>query len=106
MWDAKRSPTLYPLVFGLDLTHDLKFFSAGAKLMSNTQTCPLCGVSITGDVVHFSNGSPGTRARLYARVCQYAKQGGCINQDPEKIGTVTDGDGYAQLPQISRSNNP
>lgn len=73
--------------------------------MSNTQTCPLCRVSITRDVVQFSNGSPGSRARLYARVCQYAKQRGCINQDPEKIGAVGDGDRYTQMPQISRTND-
>lgn len=73
--------------------------------MSSPQTCPICGVSITRDVVQFSNGSPGSRSRLYARVCQYAKQRGCINQDPEKIGTVGDDDGYARLPQISRTKD-
>jgi hypothetical protein len=105
MLNLKRSQKLYRWVFGSDLTRDLTFVSAGAKLMSNPQTCPICGVSITRDVVQFSNGDPGTRARLYARVCQYAKLRGCINQDPEKIGTVGDGDSYAQMPQISRANN-
>ena len=32
-----------------------------------------------GDRVLFSAGPPGTRARLYARVCQYVQKAGCIN---------------------------
>ena len=52
----------------------------------NTQTCPLCGVKIMvgvagGDRVLFSAGPPGTRARLWARVCQYVDKPGCINAD-------------------------
>ena len=54
------------------------------------QTCPICGVSIAEDgQVNFSSGSPGTRARLYARVCQYTQDKGCINQDPQLVGEVT-----------------
>jgi hypothetical protein len=45
-------------------------------------------------VVRFSNGSSGTPARLFARVCQYAKKAGCINTDPEKIGEIKAEDGY------------
>ena len=50
----------------------------------NPQTCPVCGVKILvgvvgGDRVLFSAGPPGTRARLYARVCQYVQKAGCIN---------------------------
>lgn len=59
------------------------------------QICPVCSVSITGDgQVNFSTGSPGTRARLYARVCQYAQKPGCINQEAELIGELTPGDGF------------
>lgn len=52
----------------------------------NTQTCPVCGVKIMvgvvgGDRVMFSAGPPGTRARLWARVCQYVDKPGCINPD-------------------------
>ncbi|MGB3560676.1 MAG: hypothetical protein WBD58_16260 [Geitlerinemataceae cyanobacterium] len=72
--------------------------------MNPTQTCPICNVSIARDVVQFSNGAPGSRARLYARVCQYAKQRGCINQDPEKIGTVGDADSYAQPQKVDVKN--
>ncbi len=53
---------------------------------SNTQTCPVCGVKILvglvgGDRVLFSAGPPGTRARLYARVCRYVDKPSCINKD-------------------------
>jgi hypothetical protein len=47
--------------------------------MNAIDTCPVCGVSIEGDIVHFSHGRPGTRERLQARVCQFAKKPGCIN---------------------------
>ncbi|ELS01870.1 hypothetical protein Xen7305DRAFT_00015770 [Xenococcus sp. PCC 7305] len=63
--------------------------------LNNLQTCQICGVSITEKgQVNFSNGSPGTRARLYARVCKYAKRPECINQEPELIGEITAQDGY------------
>ena len=55
----------------------------------NLQICPVCRVSITTDgKVNFSNGNPGTRARLYARVCQYAKNSECINQESQLIGEI------------------
>ena len=61
----------------------------------NPQICPVCGVSITEDgQVNFSNGRPGTRARLYARVCQYAQKPECINQESELIGEITRQDGF------------
>ncbi|PSN13387.1 hypothetical protein C7293_16215 [filamentous cyanobacterium CCT1] len=54
--------------------------------MAAPQTCPVCGVKILvgivgGDRVLFSAGPPGTRARLYARVCRYVDKPGCINKD-------------------------
>ena len=61
----------------------------------NLQVCPICNISITEDgQVNFSTGSPGTRARLYARVCQFAQKPGCINQDAELIGELTGGDSF------------
>ena len=61
----------------------------------NLQICSVCGVSITEDgQVNFSNGKPGTRARLYARVCQYAQKPECINQELELIGEITRQDGF------------
>ncbi len=61
----------------------------------NLQICPVCGVSITEDgQVNFKSGSPGTRARLYARVCQYASQPGCINQESQLRGEITREDGF------------
>jgi len=59
------------------------------------QVCPVCSVSITPDnKVQFSSGQPGTRARLYARVCQYTQNPSCINQDPDQIGELTKSDRY------------
>ena len=50
----------------------------------NPQVCPVCGVKILGGVVGgdrvlFSAGPPGTRARLWARVCRHVQKAGCIN---------------------------
>ena len=62
---------------------------------SSRKICPVCNVSITADdQVNFSNGRPGTRARLYARVCQYAQKPGCINQSSELIGELTREDSF------------
>ncbi len=61
----------------------------------NLQVCSICGVSITEDgQVNFSDGKPGTRARLYARVCQYTEEPECINREPELIGELTAQDRY------------
>ncbi len=61
----------------------------------NFQICPVCGVFITEDgKVNFAAGSPGTRARLYARVCRYAQDPGCINQESQLIGELTREDGF------------
>lgn len=60
------------------------------------QTCPVCGVTIVHNTVLFSSGKPGTRARLYARVCRYAQKPGCINQDPDLIGEVLREDGFQE----------
>jgi hypothetical protein len=54
--------------------------------MPETQTCSVCGVKILagivgGDRVIFSAGPPGTRAKLYARVCRYVNKPGCINKE-------------------------
>ena len=67
----------------------------------NAQVCPICGVSIVGDEVQFSNGAPGTRARLYARVCQYTSKLDCINRDPDAIGTILKTDGFEPGQDIS-----
>lgn len=65
--------------------------------MSDVKTCPVCSVSITeDDKVIFSSGNPGTRARLYARVCQYTENKGCINQDPQLVGELTQADKFEE----------
>ncbi|MGK7919485.1 MAG: hypothetical protein AB4080_05700 [Trichodesmium sp.] len=59
------------------------------------EICPVCQVKIVaGDQVLFSSGPPGTRAKLWARVCQYVKKQGCINQDPDAVGKVNPDDYY------------
>ncbi|GAB4377188.1 MAG: hypothetical protein Kow00121_25950 [Elainellaceae cyanobacterium] len=67
-------------------------------VMSGIQVCPVCGVKIQqlvgGDRVLFAVGSPGTRATLWARVCQYTDKAGCLNKNKEAIGPVTPQDYY------------
>ncbi|MEM8673418.1 MAG: hypothetical protein AAGF83_06040 [Cyanobacteria bacterium P01_G01_bin.67] len=77
--------------------------------LQNLQKCPVCGVSIAEDgQVNFSHGSSGTRARLYARVCQYTKKPGCINQESQLLGELNLEDGFESgenlpLPFLSTS---
>ncbi len=60
------------------------------------ESCPVCQVKIVGgDRVLFSSGPPGTRAKLWARVCQYVQKQGCINQDPDAVGKVKPEDYYS-----------
>lgn len=62
---------------------------------SNLQVCSLCKVKVTrSHTVLFANGQPGSRGRLWARVCQYAKKPGCINQEQDLIGEVKPEDRY------------
>ncbi|MEM9540024.1 MAG: hypothetical protein AAGA60_11065 [Cyanobacteria bacterium P01_E01_bin.42] len=69
----------------------------------NCQVCPVCQVAIApNDTVYFSSGNPGTRARLHARVCQYAKQSGCINKDTDAIGSLTKADGFSTGAEIAK----
>lgn len=47
-----------------------------------TETCKACGVTIEDNKVLFSCGKPGTRDRLYVRVCKYAvDKKNCINKN-------------------------
>ena len=73
------------------------------------QRCSLCKVEIQGmvggaDLVHFSMGAPGTRAKLWARVCQYLRTpeqtSQCLNQDAALRGEVRSTDYYAEAPQV------
>ncbi len=58
--------------------------------------CAVCGVKIIaqagGDRIVFSAGPEGTRAKLWARVCQFVNKPDCLNRDKTAIGTVTDKD--------------
>lgn len=65
----------------------------------NSSECPACGVKIIKvprgeDRVLFAAGPPGTRATLWARVCQYAQKPGCINKDRNAIGEIKPNDYY------------
>ncbi len=57
------------------------------------------------DLVNFSQGAPGTRAKLWARVCQYLRsdeqKSQCLNQDPSLRGTVVQSDFYAEAPELN-----
>jgi len=71
-----------------------------------TQTCPICSVKIQvgtagGDRVTFSSGPQGTRAKLWARVCQFNKKSGCINEQG-KSENITADDYYK--PEAPSSN--
>ncbi|MFO8237105.1 MAG: hypothetical protein R6U00_02390 [Prochlorococcaceae cyanobacterium] len=74
------------------------------------QRCSVCQVEIQGmvggnDLVHFSQGAPGTRAKLWARVCQFLrsddKRALCLNQDVSQRGTVVQSDYYDEAPVIN-----
>ncbi len=71
--------------------------------------CTLCEVEIQSlaggqDLVHFSLGAPGTRSKLWARVCQYLRTpeqcGQCLNQDPSLRGEISNSDYYAEPPVL------
>jgi hypothetical protein len=77
--------------------------------------CNLCTVEIQSmaggaDLVYFSQGAPGTRAKLWARVCQYLRTpeqcAQCINQDLSLRGEVTSNDYYAEAPSFDFSPQP
>lgn len=72
--------------------------------------CSLCQVEIEsmvggGDRVLFSQGGAGTRAKLWARVCQYLKsdeqRAKCLNQDTTQRGNMQSSDYYAEAPAIN-----
>ncbi len=59
------------------------------------QTCSLCNVKIDpAGTVHFTYGPPGSRERLYARVCKHVNNQQCINADKSKIGLLIAADHY------------
>jgi hypothetical protein len=71
--------------------------------------CSVCQVEIQGmaggsDLVLFSQGAPGSRAKLWARVCQYLRTpeqcGQCLNQDAGLRGAVQQSDYYAEAPKF------
>ena len=78
------------------------------------ERCPLCDVEIQGqggpsDQVIFSRGTPGSRSKLWARVCQYlksdAQRSECINQNSELRGDCRPGDGFEAIDAIPIGNS-
>ena len=77
---------------------------------SNVQLrCELCQIEINenadqGDEVVFSRGAPGSRSKLWARVCQYLKtdeqKAACINQDATQRGSEKPGDRYEEIAPV------
>nr|YP_002048763.1 hypothetical protein PCC_0101 [Paulinella chromatophora]ACB42553.1 hypothetical protein PCC_0101 [Paulinella chromatophora] len=79
----------------------------------SNQHCKLCQVEIhcidgNEDLVYFSTGTTGNRARLWARVCQYIKTeeqcNQCINQDVSSRGEVLETDYYSDAPNLDFSD--
>ncbi len=59
------------------------------------------------DRVLFSQGAAGTRAKLWARVCQYVKEPQrCLNQDPVLRGEVDPDDFYGEAPSLGIFDAP
>ncbi len=48
--------------------------------MSGKQTCPACGIVTDGKLFYPSAGKPFDREKCIAQICQYAKKGGCLNE--------------------------
>lgn len=65
---------------------------------SEPQICPVCQVKISpapgGDRVEFASGPAGSRAKLWARVCQFVDKPACLNRDSGAIGKVNAQDYY------------
>ncbi|APD48464.1 hypothetical protein KQ302_09060 [Synechococcus sp. CS-602] len=78
----------------------------GTILPGTLKRCSLCQVEIRGlaggqEQVIFSQGAPGTRAKLWARVCQYVKEPQrCLNQDVTQRGAVQVDDFYGEPPSF------
>jgi hypothetical protein len=74
--------------------------------------CDLCRVEIRGmvggiDQVVFSQGAPGSRAKLWARVCQFVKEPQrCINQEASLRGEVAAEDFYGEPPSLGPFGAP
>jgi hypothetical protein len=84
--------------------------SPGMRRRCNLCTVEIQGMAGGGDLVYFSQGAPGTRAKLWARVCQYLRTpeqcAQCINQDLSLRGEVSGSDYYAEAPIFDFSAMP
>jgi hypothetical protein len=81
-------------------------------LDNSPQVCPLCEATInpasgSANEVRFSAGALGSRAKLWARVCQYAQErGGCINSNAALRSEPKPTDFYGETPSIELPPKP
>ena len=82
---------------------------AATSTQPEVQICPICQVKIqaepgSADQVMFSRGTPGTRSKLWSRVCQFLRTeeqiSTCLNQDPHQRGTEQAGDAFPDAPTV------
>ncbi len=59
-----------------------------ARVVASKRTCPACGITTDGKLFFPSVGRPFDREECIARICQYAKKGGCLN-DESNLETAT-----------------
>jgi len=72
---------------------------------NSIEVCPVCDVAIRNkEIVHFSYGKPGSCERLYARVCQFSKEDGCINITKSVSPEVIAAEGYVDIGKPFLSN--
>ena len=55
--------------------------------MSSKQICPACGIATDGRFFYPSEGKPFDREECIVRICQYAKQSGCLNDESNAEST-------------------
>ncbi|MGK7907333.1 MAG: hypothetical protein AB4040_08915 [Synechococcus sp.] len=65
--------------------------------MSERLLCPICNVTIDGDLVQFSHGGAGTKSRLWARVCRHATKEGCINDFGKGDAQFSENDDFGKV---------
>jgi hypothetical protein len=87
--------------------HAIVRSSQSFAMDSTIRVCPLCQVKIQSSAIAaqevcFSTGASGSRAKLWARVCQYVQdRGSCINSDAQLRSEPGPSDFYGEAPTIN-----
>lgn len=55
---------------------------------ASLRICPVCTAVLSRESVLFATGYRGTRAQLYARVCQYNRDSRCLNWNKALLGEI------------------